>query len=444
MKGQHPGLTPIQYCGDSRIEALQSRIQYKMRDYAGYHFSEQQSCAINVFFDLAQEYDDSTSIHLLSVLILRMFFSLEAEFYSRDADGLPVLRTPKVREGSPALDIARLEPWCDAEHCSLPVRGKSSVFLPSEHRLLDGETQLGMLVIYPEAPLDAQSRLFFEKFANRVGFCLHNRLLAERNSRHILFVRKLAHDIGHNVISPNMQFKLMLNRLEEQVRLLGEACASHEDAPGGHELVLLHAGVAERLSALQMHFRFSAMFLEALLRQGHFDEGHYVLRRTRFNLCEQVVGPQFERYLPYFAERNIRIPPGTPQLSDCSCAVNADLGLISQVLANLLSNAVKYCAPGQQGQPPEVWCGVDILPGRFHGGVDGIRVQVRTSGRPILPDEAESLFHDNYRGSNAGEQPGSGHGLFFVREITTEHGGECGYMPVPGGNIFYFTLPRAT
>lgn len=442
MKRRQTALTPIQYCGDSRIEALQSRIEYKIRDYAEYLFSGQQSGALNIFFDLAQEYDDSASIHLLSVLILRMLFGIEAELYIKDAEGAPALRTPRIRESQPPAEIPHHGPLCDDTRCLFPVRGKSMVFLPREQRLLDEETLLGVLALYPAAPLDAQSKLFFEKFANRVGFCLHNRLLAERNSRHILFVRKLAHDIGHNVISPNLQFKLMLNRLEEQVKALGQACSEHQETPGGPELMRLHAAVGERLSALQMHFRFSAMFLESLLRQGHFDEGHYVLRRSRLDIRTQVVGPQFERYLPYFADRNIRIPSGTPALPAEPCFVSADLGLISQVLANLLSNAVKYCAQSPRGGELETWCGVDVLPNFFPGGVAGVRVRVRTTGRPILPDEAESLFHDNYRASNAGDLPGSGHGLFFVREITSEHGGVCGYTPGPDGNTFYFTLPQ--
>ena len=84
MKRRQTALTPIQYCGDSRIEALQSRIEYKIRDYAEYLFSGQQSGALNIFFDLAQEYDDSASIHLLSVLILRMLFGIEAELTAKE------------------------------------------------------------------------------------------------------------------------------------------------------------------------------------------------------------------------------------------------------------------------------------------------------------------------------------------------------------------------
>ncbi len=439
MKRQQPLPAPIQYCGDSRIEALQSRIQYKMRDYSAYSFSEQQSYALNIFFDLAQEYDDSASIHLLGVLIVRMFFGIEAEFYATDGTGPPALRTPGVGGSVPPTAPPHDGPWHDGERYLLPVRGKGAVFLPRERRLLSEETPLGILALYPSEPLDTQSRLYFEKFANRLGFCLHNRLLAERNSRHILFVRKLAHDIGHNVISPNMQFKLMLNRLEDQVSALGAAI---EGASCGPEPARLHAGVAERLSALQQHFRFSALFLESLLRQSHFDEGHYVLRRSRLDVCAQMVEPQFGRYLPHFAERDIRIPPGTPVLPAEPCFVLADLGLISQVLANLLSNAVKYCGKSPAGGEPEVWCGVDVLPGFFPGGVDGVRVRVRTSGPPIPQGEAENLFHDSYRASNAADLPGSGHGLFFVREITSEHGGVCGYIPGPDGNTFFFTLPR--
>jgi len=50
--------------------------------------------------------------------------------------------------------------------------------------------------------------LFLEKFANRVGFQLHNRILRDRSREHLDFIRNLVEDIGHNVIVPNIYFKL--------------------------------------------------------------------------------------------------------------------------------------------------------------------------------------------------------------------------------------------
>mgnify|MGYP003701767449 FL=1 len=72
-------LTQIFRKNASIMETVYSRIHYKMRDYAAYRFTAPQSCAINIFFDLAQEFTELEQLHMLSVLILRMFFQYEAE-----------------------------------------------------------------------------------------------------------------------------------------------------------------------------------------------------------------------------------------------------------------------------------------------------------------------------------------------------------------------------
>ncbi|MDL2317367.1 HAMP domain-containing histidine kinase [Desulfovibrio sp. OttesenSCG-928-A18] len=464
-------LTPIFHSAGKNVEKVRSRIHYKMRDYATYRFSAPQSCAINIFFDLAQEFDELEQMHILSVLILRMFFQYDAELYLKNETGKLELVTPPV--GDEALEIRdlRTEIWIDSGHCYIPVRGRQSLMVTRKQRIITDEDLMGVLALHAVKLPEGQELLFLEKFANRVGFCLHNKVLAQRNVRHILFLRKLAHDIGHNIITPNMRMQLLLNHLNKQMQMLEELSACSPDATTMQEFRIIRSKMTEQLHDLTGTFKNSALFMESLLRQSHFDLGHYVLKRSRLDLCALVVGPQFERYRLNFLERDLVVPPGQPQLPDSGCMVEADLGLLSQALANLFSNAVKYTPLQYKGRAGEIRCKVELVhetaprapdtasasgPAGAQGasgqagapGVAGsakawVKISVFNSGPHIAPDEAGRLFEDNFRASNATGQFGTGHGLFFVREILAAHDGKAGYEPVADGNCFYIMLPMA-
>jgi signal transduction histidine kinase len=300
---------------------------------------------------------------------------------------------------------------------------------------------MGVLALRYTTPLAGHDLLFLEKYANRVGYCLHNKILADRNARHILFLRKLSHDIGHNIITPNMRLKLLLNHLENQINELGKAAGEGEDPVPVETLRGIQGKMAEHIKDIQGTFNNSALFLESLLRQSHFDVGHYVLRRVRLDIREAVVTPQFERYRGNLLERGLCVPE-TPDFPSEPCLVEADFGLISQVLANFFSNAVKYACRQCDGRPGEVRCKVEVVPAAFKGDQAGIKVSVFSSGPPIPKEEAGQLFDDNYRATNSHGKSGTGHGLFFVREILAAHGGSSGYEALPGGNSFYFILPK--
>jgi signal transduction histidine kinase len=121
--------------------------------------------------------------------------------------------------------------------------------------------------------------------------------------------------------------------------------------------------------------------------------------------------------------------------------VLADLGLISQAVANYLGNAVKYTKAPEDGGPPQLRCEVAIVPNIFPHRGSGVKVSVCTTG-PAIPFEDEPhLFENSYRASNSKGEHGTGHGLFFVREIVAEHHGISGYERTLEGNNFYFILP---
>jgi signal transduction histidine kinase len=281
--------------------------------------------------------------------------------------------------------------------------------------------------------------LFLQKYANRLGYCLHNKRIAANSIKHLRFLRKLSKDIGHNIITPNMRLKRLLNLFQADLGRLDErlaALSAAVDAAAFQDVLSLRKVMDEQFIAIIAGFNNSALFMESLMRQSHFDLGRFVLRITRLDMGKTIVAPQVERYRYLFEERGVEMEGGRAALPEDPCFVEADYGLISQVLANLLSNAAKYASPAPGSYRRRVHCSLVK-----DGG--NAKVIVFSTGPHIAPEEAVRLFDDDYRASNAAESYGTGHGLFFVRDIMENHKGSAGYEPAPGGNNFYFALPLA-
>ena len=448
---------------NKRRMVLEERIREKISDYAYYKFTVRQTRALNIFFDLAQEYEDLRYLYHLPVQVLQFFFTLRAELYARDETGTFALQTPKV---GPPTNLPTLEELSLGPRPALPVQGSSQNpgvtwwFFPvrgrpdAPHALPDIDPQdgclarhdereiLAILAILPQTTLTGHEKLFYEKFANRLGFCLHNRILAQKNLEHIEFVRTLVHDIGHNVIVPNLHFKLLMRQMAGKISALRELSDSIS-CPGEEDIATLHTlcdRIEEHYEEISKHFLQSSFFLETLLRQSHFDQGRYVLQRTTFNLVTRVIAPQLERYRLRFQERDIAIEEDYGPVTD-RLTVNGDVGLLSQVVANLLSNAVKYTRQTPGREKLLVRCSAHAVPDAFGLGHEGIRVEVLSSGEPIPDDEARQLFTESFRASNTGGEHGTGHGLYFSSLIIKQHGGGCGYSHNGEGNIFYLDLP---
>ena len=67
------------------LEAVVRRIRQKMEDYGGYSFTAQQSVALNVFFDLAQEFPTLEHLYAVCLLIPKMFFNIDCNLYVLDS-----------------------------------------------------------------------------------------------------------------------------------------------------------------------------------------------------------------------------------------------------------------------------------------------------------------------------------------------------------------------
>ncbi len=446
-----------------RLQEIIARAEDKKADFGRYQFTESQKESLNAFFDLTQEYLSTDDQYRLCVAIPKVFFGLEAALYLVRPDGdlyLICSTTGGLAETGgedSGLSLAT-EPCLSSDRLMLPIKGHKSqkAYLP----FTPPDNVLGMLSVWPAGDMSYRMKFFLGKYANRIGYSLHNHELAQKNVEHLNFINSLVGDIGHNVIVPNMFFKAFLRRLTGKVEMnrrleadLAAKMSADDLTPIAREemgrflrdINAVNEGLEDELSNLTRHYENTSLFLETLLRRAHFERGGYVLEKRLCNINQRILGPQLERYRERFTKRGIAVNTEVSGIPDEEIEVVLDVGLISQVYANLFSNAAKYARnviDGDGRNTKYMAYGMERLTDHFGPGRHGIKFNVFTTGPHLDPDDAQRIFQEGFRGKNADQEPGTGHGLRFIRDVIELHGGQVGYEPTQAGNNFFFILPQ--
>ncbi len=448
------------YIGMATLKYILERIESKKLDYTQYDFAKIENNALMTFFDLAQEFDNIGDFYRLCVAVPNSFFGLEARLSIIDPKSgelAPISTTEeedKLQVPLPQEIRPEGRPYYTSDHrFVLTIRGKK--LLIDQLPFKTEDNVLGLLEIYPAKGFTPHNELFFEKYANRIGFNMHNRFLVEKNIEHLRFIRTLVADIEHNIIAPNMIYRLFLKHLRKKIMknreietLLAEYAKTEGDALLKSilaELTEINRGLIEELENIERHYQNMSLFLETLLRRSHFDKGRLTLLKKPCNMKKDVVKPQLERFAEQFREMGISLDDRLSGIPDEEVVSVVDVGLMAQVYANLFSNALKYTQEviTDSGEKKKyISYGREVIRDCFGPGKDGIKYNVFSTGPHIRPEEREKIFEDEYRGSNASEKPGTGHGLAFIRNVIEIHGGIAGYEATQYGNNFYFILPK--
>lgn len=443
---------------ETRLENVSARILAKIGNYKAYNFTQLQSVALNIFFDLAQEFSSVEDVYAVCVMVPKTLFNLKCTLYVLDGHN-DIVSCCSSHCPRHVQDIQFAEePVVSDGHLLIPIKGNRELIsqLPFTPR---GDT-IGMLEIFPADSLNEHDRLFWGRYANRIGFQLHNRFISMKNKEHVQFIRNLVKDIGHNVIVPNMYFKLFYKRLEARINLirplqekfknLKRSClvdGERLEAEWGrveNDIDYVYNTIQDQFKEIYSHYQNTSLFLETLLRTSHFEEGRYVLEKRRCNFKSQIIDPQVERYTARLADRGIEIDTSMGGVPDQEIEVVVDLGLIAQVYSNLFSNVVKYTRDVVDGSGRKrkfMSYGWEALPDYFGPGLSGVKLNVFSSGPRIAAEQSGGLFSEGYRAENSQGEYGTGHGLYFIREVVKLHGGEVGYEPTPLGNNFFIVLP---
>ncbi|HAM51066.1 MAG TPA: hypothetical protein DCP92_10400 [Nitrospiraceae bacterium] len=443
------------------LKKILERVESKKTDYIAYNFEKIEYAALTTFFDLAQEFDNIEDFYYLCVAIPKGFFNLDARLYLIDPklNGLSLISCSEAPEcwpkslPPPAIGPDDQHSYLRDNRLVLAVRGKRVLIEKLPFKTT--HDVLGVLEIYPITTLSPHHGLFFEKFANRIGFNIHNRFLVEKNIEHLRFIRSLVADIEHNVIAPNMIYRLYLKHMRRKImknieleKLFSQYVEGETEISTEHLLSELHevnVGLISELENIEKHYQNMSLFLETLFRRSHFDKGHLTPLTKPCNMKKDVVQPQLERFAEQFKHMGIEIADQFSGIPDEEIISVVDVGLMAQVYANLFSNALKYAEEviTHEGERKKyLTYGRELVRDFFGPGKDGIKYNVFTTGTHVPADERDRLFEDEYRGAATSGKPGTGHGLAFIKNVVEIHGGVVGYEATQYGNNFYFVLPK--
>jgi signal transduction histidine kinase len=435
------------------LSKIMSRIAEKRRTFQEYNFGTLKDDALKTFFDLAQEYETLENFYRVCVSVIKEFFDLDSRLYllcsggglELVCDSIQGLSPPKT----PPLPHIRLESKAYIAENSwiIPIRG--NLLLVDQLPFYAKEQVIGVMEFFPENRISDRDKFFFEKFANRLGYNLHNKIISWQNIHRIRFINSLVADIEHNVIIPNISLSLYLRHLRDKIKALKELeclcdIKAKESCPHLAQAQESFRNLVKEMEvdyqALDQHYRGVSLFIESLFRPSHFQKGQFVLRRRTCRVVSEIIKPQLDLFLDKLKERGIEIDVGMGVMPDEDLPLSVDKGLMAQVYANLFSNAVKYTRTNSEGRKYMAY-GRDLLKDYFGTGKDGVKFNVFTTGYHIPPQDVPHIFEEGYRGSNVDGEVGTGRGLYFVRNVIETHGGEVGYQATPGGNNFYFVLP---
>lgn len=453
-----PGPDQDQNQDQARRDVVAQRILEKLESYRVYNFTALQSVSLNIFFDLAQEFVNVEDVYAVCVLIPKVLFNLDCRLSVIDELHGLLHRCSSPCGPPPGVGHFRDELFVEDDRLFLPIKGNRD--LMSQLPFVPQGDIIGMLEVAPARELSEHDKLFWGRYANRIGYQLHNRFVSLKNIEHVQFIRNLVKDIGHNVIVPNMYFRLFYKRLEARINLLPgfkqklsnvmSECMKadhglHEEWENlEQEFDYICNSIEDQYKEIFSHYQNTSLFLETLLRSSHFEKGRYVLEMRKCNFKSQVIGPQVERFRSRLMDRGIEIDTSMGGVPDKEIEVVVDVGLISQVYFNLFSNVVKYTREvrDSSGNVRKFMSyGWQVLKEHFGPRTDGVKLNVFSSGPPLAPEEVPELFAEGYRGGNAQSEYGTGHGLYFIREVVELHNGQVGYESTPLGNNFYFILP---
>ena len=446
--------------------AILKRVEEKKEDYAAYGFEKLEMAALNTFFDLAQEYDGLKNLYMVSVTVPRVFFELQSNLYLVDPKTEAITWAANSHPGrsnseNRVPDYIRITeaPYQQDQSYMVPIRGKKT---PASHILFYSlRDVIGIFEVTQARHLTEAQLFFVRKYINRIGYNLYNKFLVEQNIQHLKFINNLVADIEHNVIVPNIRYKLYFRRIRKYLNTNKEIESDLESLLDEvkTQTPTLYAKITEVLESLivtnramfsdqeniEQHYKHTSLFLESLFRPDHFLFGEYILKKAPCYLWKDIIRPQLERYRDRFVQKGVTVNHIVKEHEASEdLRLKVDKGLMAQVVDNLFSNAAKYAesATDSSGKKiKKIDCRMSLIEDFFGGGYHGVRFDVFTSGIPIDQEDAAHIFDEGFRLTQREPVEGTGHGLHFVKNVVEVHGGLVGHKANDLGNEFYFIIP---
>jgi signal transduction histidine kinase len=193
------------------------------------------------------------------------------------------------------------------------------------------------------------------------------------------------------------------------------------------ELGELPAEVHKAILKIAMSANEMAKLIEDLAEVGRLEAPDKVLRRERYSV-NQLIKDAVEVVRAEALAKRIAI---IERIDPSRSTIQVDIDRMRVALQNLLSNAVKY-------SPAETSVEVRVEPQR-----GALTIVVEDQGYGIPAEEIPHIFDKYYRGvtPEAQNTPGTGLGLYIVKQIAELHGGRVEVVSDPGkGSAFRLLL----
>lgn len=225
--------------------------------------------------------------------------------------------------------------------------------------------------------------------------------------------------MGHFLANVTHEFRTPLTALGASVELLLDQAQDVTQKELEQMLSWLHLGIV----SLQT-------LVDNLLESASLEAGQFRVSPQPTELGEiiaeavRLIHPMLKKYDQRLV---VKLPPDIP-------VVQADSRRVVQVFINLLSNANRY-GP----EDSEV-----VIDARRRS--DQVWIAVEDEGPGVPAEHRDDLFHrfSHFSAQDEKGKYGVGLGLWVVKAIVEEHGGEVGVEDRPGGGArFWFTLPIA-
>ncbi|WP_369282650.1 ATP-binding protein [Oscillibacter sp. GMB15532] len=281
--------------------------------------------------------------------------------------------------------------------------------------------------VYPNAPTSEAAMLIFTVAQTVSLFFMNSRVLAESKKAE----QRLAADKAALEKLDRMKTEFLGNVSHELKTPLTVMSGYAQTTNQLSEQLPppLSSEVSRRMALISSEAERLSLMIGQVLDVTRMEEGRMVMEPVRCHLDEIVHSAVTTHYPVLNKNQNrlrIRIDRGLPDLY-------ADPTRISQVIVNLISNAVRFTSDGEIS---------------LFGGQDGNQVLIRVSdtGAGIAPERLPHIFERYYQKetSGAGQDTGTGLGLYICKHIVEQHGGAIWIESLEGhGTSVFFTLPAA-
>lgn len=157
---------------------------------------------------------------------------------------------------------------------------------------------------------------------------------------------------------------------------------------------------------------------------------HIIIDKHEIDLRQEIIETTLEELYSEIESKGIKIDNRLGSIPTGSIIVKASKMWLKVVYRNLFQNAIKYGGDG-----------ITIAYGyEDHGSF--YKFCVFNTGAPIPEHKRAMLFTKFGRIGEESALEGVGMGLFLVKEIINQHGGEIWYEEIDNGSAFFFTLPK--